>query len=106
MCGDASEPGAPGGLSVTAASSPIALNCQDGGGSEPMGSVLTPSTSRTRSASAERRVSSARVADPSYTVVIPARNAARLAVADWSLGAFDNSLRQPPLRGESQALSA
>jgi hypothetical protein len=46
------------------------------------------------------------VADPSYTVVIPARNAARLAVADWSLGAFDNSLRQPPLRGESQAVSA
>jgi hypothetical protein len=42
MCGGASEPGAPGGLSVTAASSPIALNCLDGEGSEPMGSVLDP----------------------------------------------------------------
>jgi len=46
------------------------------------------------------------VADPSYTVVFPARNAARLAVSEWSLGAFHNSLRQPPLRGESQAVSA
>jgi hypothetical protein len=46
------------------------------------------------------------VADPSYPVVIPARNAARLAVAEWSFGTFHNSLRQPPLRGESQAVSA
>jgi hypothetical protein len=46
------------------------------------------------------------VADPSYTVVFSARNAARLAVSEWSLGAFHNSLRQPPLRGESQAVSA
>jgi len=38
--------------------------------------------------------------------VFPARNAARLDVAEWSLGAFHNSLRQPPLRGESQAVSA
>jgi hypothetical protein len=46
------------------------------------------------------------VADPSYTVVFSARSAARLAVSEWSLGAFHNSLRQPPLSGESQAVSA
>ena len=71
-----------------------------------MGSVLDPVDVWNTSAPAERRVSSPRVADPSYTVVFPARNAARLAVAEWSFGAFHNSLRQPPLRGESQAVSA